>query len=89
MDARIQSVSEYICVSYAMATACRVLANREADEQLRDDLLTTEQRWLFLAQSLECMESLGRFLVGAAQEGTAATPSTLRGADLTGQALRE
>jgi hypothetical protein len=51
MNERLQSVSGSIRVSYAMAAACRELANREADEQRRDDLLTIEQRWLFLASN--------------------------------------
>jgi hypothetical protein len=40
-------------------------------DQRRDDLLTIEQRWLFLADGFECLESLGRFLVGAPQAGRA------------------
>ena len=42
-----------------MAAVCRERANREPNEQLRDDLLTIAERWLFLAHSYECLERLG------------------------------
>jgi hypothetical protein len=74
MNERLQSVSEYIGVCYAMAAACRELVNQEVNEQLREDLLTIEQRWLFLADSFQCMERIGRLLVGAPQDGTASRP---------------
>ncbi len=57
----LEKLSEQIRDCYAHATECARKASAQTDQQLKQDFLDMEQRWLTLAKSYELSQRLEDF----------------------------